>query len=126
MASHPQPINDSSVISLLGCWGGESAYFNHAKGGLLKKLSTIGVPRVLEIAVPLALTRHAYSAAKAVIQLYARSLGCHADWGGFDLYAHSILGPDALLRVHSGGEDDFALLARGYPVDFHDRFRDDP
>ncbi|MGV2164918.1 hypothetical protein ACQZ40_00950 [Agrobacterium sp. 16-172Ci] len=122
MTSHPQRIDDSGVTSLLAHWGGESAYFNHAEGELLDKLSIIGVPRVLEIAVPVALTPDAYSAAKAVIHLYARSLDCHADWGGFDLYAHAPLGPHALLRVHSAGEPDFDRLASGYPIDFYDRY----
>ncbi|WP_030538439.1 hypothetical protein [Sphingobium sp. DC-2] len=125
MTSHPHRIDDSGVTSLLAHWGGESAYFNHDEGEILDRLSNLGSPRVLEIAVPLSVTPDAYSAATAVIALYARSLNCHADWGGFDLYASSHLGPEALLRVHSGGEPDFATLGRGYPAAFHDRFGDD-
>jgi len=125
MTSHPHRIDDSGVTSLLAHWGGESAYFNHDEGEILDRLSNLGTPRVLEIAVPLSVTPDAYSAAKAVIALYARSLDCHADWGGFDLYASSHLGPEALLRVHSGGEPDFATLGRGYPAALHDRLGDD-
>lgn len=125
MTSHPHRIDDGGVTSLLAHWGGESAYFNHKEGELLEKLSSIGRPRVFEVAVPLALTPDAYSAAKATIHRYALSLGCHAEWGGFDLYASSPLDADALLRIHSQGEPDFALLARGYPTGFRDRFGDD-
>jgi NAD(P)-dependent dehydrogenase (short-subunit alcohol dehydrogenase family) len=125
MTSHPHRIDDGGVTSLLAHWGGESAYFSHRQDELLEKLSSIGLPRVLEVAVPLALTPDAYSAAKAAIHRYARSLGCHADWGGFDLYTQSPLDADALLRVNTLGEPDFALLARGYPTGFRDRFGDD-
>ncbi|MEQ1689495.1 MAG: hypothetical protein ABL874_13065 [Sphingopyxis sp.] len=75
MTSHPHRIDDGGVTSLLAHWGGESAYFSHRQGELLETLSGIGLPRVLEVAVPLALTPDAYSAAKAAIYAYARSLG---------------------------------------------------
>lgn len=115
LTSHPRSIDDSGVTSLLAHWGGESTYFNHDEGDILDRLSNVGTPRVLEIAVPVSITPDAYSAAIAVIALFARTLGCHADWGGFDLYARDPLRPEALLRVHTSGESDFAMLGRGYP-----------
>ena len=125
MTSHPQRIDDGGVTSLLAHWGGESAYFNHEEGEMLDKLSNLGTPRVFEIAVPLGVTPDAYSAAKAVIALYARSLSCHTEWGGVDLYATSHLGPDRLLNVHSAGEADFVALGRGYPGAYRSRYGED-
>lgn len=124
MVSHPLRIDDSGVTDLLAYWGGESAYFNHAEGDTLQKLSGIGLPRVLEIAVPIGHTRHAYSAAQAVTNVYARSLDCHAERGMFDLYAIKPLGPAALLCVLTSGEPEFAALGRSYPGRFsyqHDK-----
>ena len=36
MTSHPHRIDDSGVTSLLAHWGGESAYFNHDEGEILR------------------------------------------------------------------------------------------
>ena len=121
MVSHPLPRDDGGVTSLLAHWGGESVYFNHHEGDAIDKLSSIGRARVLEIAVPLHVTRHVYDAARSVTQHYGRSLGCHTDWGMFDLYAAFPLSPDAVLRVHSHGETDFGLLGRSYPQTFKPR-----
>lgn len=118
MTSHPRRVDDSGVIWPLSYWGGESAYFNHHGGDILDLLSKIGTPRVLEVAVPIHTTPDAYSAAQAVVATYGRSFDCHTDKGGFDLYTSEQLKPDALLRVHSAGEQSFAALARGYPVTF--------
>lgn len=76
MVSHPVEIEDSGVELLLESWGGESAYFWQRDPALQTLLKTIGQPRVLEIAMPLALSRHSYSAAEAVVATYARTLDC--------------------------------------------------
>lgn len=125
MVSHPLSITDGGVTDLLAHWGGESAYFNHPEGALLQKLSSIGLPRVLEIAVPLGHTRHAYPAAKALTHVYARSLGCHAERGMFDLYAVKPLEPRAIRRVVTDGEPEFAGLGLSYPAGLPHRRDDD-
>ena len=76
MVSHPAAIDDGGVEPLLGSWGGEGAYFWQQDEQLQALLRGIGRPRVLEVAVPLSLTRHAFSAGEAVVAAYGRSLGC--------------------------------------------------
>jgi len=58
------------------------------------------------------------SAGRAVVSTYARTLGCHADSGAFDLYARQALGPEAILKIHSEGDTTFAAITRGYPARF--------
>ena len=65
MTSHPEPVDDPGVRELLGRWGGEVAYAGLESGTLLNHLQTIGKPRVLEIAVPLAHTSCAIWAGRA-------------------------------------------------------------
>ena len=119
MVSHPVDPKSSGVKPLLESWGGESVYFWQQDPGLQTLLTSIGRPRVLEIAMPLAHSCHGYRAAEAVIAAYARMLGCRPDGGGsFDFYSHTALGPEAILAVHSGGDESFLRLARGYPADY--------
>lgn len=120
MTSHPLDIEDGGVTLLLGNWGGESAYFWLRDPALEALVARLGVPRVLEVAVPLDATRHAYSAGRAVVATFARTLGCKPEKEAFDLYTTRPLGPEAVLAIHSEGEADFATLARGYPLAFVD------
>lgn len=119
MVSHPHDIEDGGVELLLESWGGEAVYFWQQDPDLQSLLRRLGRARVIELAVPLAITKHAYSAGRAVVSAYARTLGCHADGGAFDLYAFQSLGADAILKVHSEGDTIFALIARGYPAGFN-------
>jgi hypothetical protein len=121
MTSHPVSADDSGVKLLVGHWGGEGVYFWLKDPQLVERVKSLGRPRVIELAVPLAVTRHAYSAAKAVVAAFVRTLGCDPDWSAFDLYTTSALGADAVLNIHTEGEPNFAALARGYPASFVDR-----
>lgn len=119
MTSHPRRvIDDSGVTLLLGNWGGESVYFWLRDTALQKLVASTGVPRVLEMAVPLDATRHAYSAGRAVVATFGRTVGCNPDREAFDLYSIRALGSEAVIAVHSEGEPHFAALARGYPSGF--------
>lgn len=124
MCSHPQPIDDSGVEELLGRWGGEVTYFDQYDPALCDLLCCTGHGRVIEVAVPLCATDHSVDAAKTVIAMTAKAMAAPADWGGFDLYATRPLPPEAVLRVHTKGEANFAALARGYPAQFDDRYGD--
>lgn len=115
MASHPIAIEHGGVERLLRYWGGEVTSFQLNNEDLLARLATIGRPRVIEVAVPLAATRHAFSAAQAVVATFGRSLGCPGDQKDFDLYAESALPAAAVLRVHSAGEADFEMMGQTYP-----------
>jgi hypothetical protein len=76
---------------------------------------------VIELAVPLGVTRHAYSAAKAVVANFVTTQGRKPDRAAFDLYTTTPLGADAVLKIHTEGEPKFASLAGGYPARFIDR-----
>jgi len=121
MTSHPISADNGPVELLLEHWGGEGVYFWLKDPKLVELVKSFGRPRVIELAVPLQVTPHAYSAAKAVVATFVMSLGCEPDWPAFDLYATSALGADAVLNIHTEGEPNFTALARGYPVGFVDR-----
>jgi hypothetical protein len=116
MTSQPVGIKDGGVTPLLGSWGGEAVYF-WLEDAMLEELG-IGKPRVLEMAVPLDATRHAYSAGRSVVATFGRTLGCDPDTGAFDLYATRSLGAEAVLAIHTEGEAVFSEIAKGYPTEF--------
>jgi hypothetical protein len=70
------------------------------------------------MAVPLDATNRAYSAAEAVVATFAQTLGCKPDKKAFDLYSTENLGPEHVLKIHTDGDPNFAILARGYPANF--------
>lgn len=116
--SSPHSIDDGGVELLVESWGGEAVYFWQRDEGLQAMLKRIGRPRVLEIAIPLSYSRHAYAAAEAVVAAYGRTLGCVPDNGGFELYTTQPLPAQNVLAVHSEGDPSFATMARGYPASF--------
>jgi hypothetical protein len=73
---------------------------------------------VIEVAAPLAATRHQHSAAEAMVAAYGRSLGLRWETKMFDLYVTQPLPPQAVLAVHSGGEPAFAAIGASYPERF--------
>jgi len=121
MVSHPTAVDNSGVVPLMARWGGEVASFWTKEAALVGPLTVLGTPRVIELAVPLALTSHAYSAACAIVATFGRTLGCIPDKHGFDLYAKGPLGADAVLSVHSMGDATFQAIGRTYPVGYIDR-----
>ena len=122
MVSEPVPIDDGGVSLLLGKWGGEATYFWLQDPGLEKLVASLGIPRVIEIAVPPNVTKVAYPAARAVVNAFARKRGLKCeDWAAFEFYSMQPLGPHSVIAVHSGGEPDFEALARGYPAAFNRR-----
>lgn len=115
MVSTPVPPDDSGVELLLSRWGGEVTYFWLRDQGLIDRVSQLGRARVIEVAVPVAATRHSYSAGAAVVATFARTLGCKPDRKSFDLYTKQALGPEAILAIRTEGEDEFMTLASTYP-----------
>lgn len=115
MVSTPVPPDDSGVELLLSHWGGEVAYFWLRDQALIDLVARLGRGRVVEIAVPMAATRHIYSAGEAVVATFARTLGCKPDRKNFDLYTKQALGPEAILAIHSEGEQCFTALGTTYP-----------
>lgn len=120
MVSHPVLPTDGGVELLLQHWGGEGVYFCLKDPAHIELVQGIGLPRIIEVAVPLSATTSDYSAAKAVVATYVTSLGAKPDWPAFDLYATRALGADAVLDLHTEGEPNFTAMARGYPPGFVD------
>lgn len=120
MVSHPVTPDDGGVELLLESWGGEAVYFWQQDRDLQAMLKSIGTPRVVELTVPLALTRHASLAGRAVIATFARTLGCTPDKCAFDLYAAAPLAPNHIRKIHSPGTPSFTNMARSYPATFVD------
>ena len=120
MVSHPLEVGDGGVELLLKYWGGEAIYFWQQDMTLREKLKGIGRPRVLEIAMPLIHSNHSYSASKAVVATYARSLGCDSESNAFDLYTTHALGPEHVVSVHTEGDPNYLAMAQGYPTRFVD------
>lgn len=118
LTSNPQPIDDSGVELLLGNWGGEATYFWLKDPRLERLVMTIGRPRIIEIAVPIANTSHWLNAGLAVIGTFVRSLGGHTQNGAFDLYSKVALDKSAILAIHSDGEPRFKTIALGYPTGY--------
>jgi len=120
MTSHPVAPDDSGVELLVGHWGGEVTYFWLRDQALIDRVAALGRGRVVEVAVPVAATRHSYSAGEAVVATFARALGCKPDKKAFDLYTARPLGPEAILSVHSDGEADYLALGSGFPAGYVD------
>lgn len=118
MTSHPRPIDDGGVTMLLEHWGGEGVYFWLQDADQIELVKSIGRPRVIEIALPLDATNRAYPAASAVVATFAQTLSCEPDKAAFDVYSTRTLGPETVLNIHTDGDPNFAILARGYPTSF--------
>lgn len=115
MDSTPVPPDHSGVELLLSNWGGEVVYFWLHDQRLIDRVKKIGRGRVIEVVVPVSATRHSYCAGKAVVATFARTLGCKPDRNSFDLYTTQPLAAEAILRIHSEGEPDFAALGSTFP-----------
>jgi hypothetical protein len=115
MVSHPVVIHDRGVEPLMAHWGGEVASFCTKDPVLLSPIAAVGQPRVIELTVPLALTRHNGSAGKAAVATFGRTLGCIVGKHFFDLCATTPLRPDSVLRVHSEGDSSFQAMGTRLP-----------
>jgi hypothetical protein len=117
MVSHPLPPDDAGVEPLLREWGGESVNFSNEAEAFEALLIAIGAPRILEIAVPIRVTRQAHLAARAVVAAFAQTLGCHSPPQPFDLYLTEPLPGSAVLNVHAEGDATFGdVLARAAQI----------
>jgi hypothetical protein len=115
LVSHPGAIDDGGVEPLMAHWGGEVASFWTKDPTLLAPLAAIGKARVIELAVPLALTQYSYSAGQAAVATFGRALGCIPGKHSFDLCVTTALPPDSILTVHTEGSFSFNAIGISYP-----------
>ncbi len=119
LAAQPYPLDDSGVVELVTAWGGESVNFVHRRGSVRELLMTLGYPRVIEVALPLAITTRVDSAASNILDAYAATIGPCGGWGGgSDMVAVQPIPPDRIVAVHSPGEPSYEQMGRGYPERF--------
>jgi hypothetical protein len=119
LSTRPFHRDASAVFELFDMWGGESIAFKHIRGGSRALLRTIGRPRVIEVALPLAASTRTSSAAEDVVRSYGFALGCEAGWPAYsDMVVETAIPPAWILGIHSEGELSFASMARGYPPGF--------
>lgn len=98
MVSHPVATDDGGVEPLMAHWGGEVGSMWTMHRVLLAPLAAMGRPCIVELAVPLAQTRHSYWAAQAVVATFGRALGCVPSKHAFDLYVTTALPPIRFFR----------------------------
>lgn len=120
MVSHPLPVDDGGVVPLMAHWGGEVASMWIKDPILLAPLAATGKPRVIEFAVPIALTRQAYSAGEAVLATFGHTLGCLPSKHAFDLFVTTALPPASVLQVHTERDPSFHAMGRTYPDGYVD------
>jgi len=119
LTGQPYPLDDSGVVELVTAWGGESVNFVHRRGAIRELLMAIGRPRVIEVALPLAITTRADSAANNILDAYAASIGPCGGWGGgSDMVAVQPISPYQIIAVHSPGDPSYEQIGRGYPERF--------
>lgn len=109
MISHPTALDDPAVSSFSRYWGGEVVHMPWEGSSLLEKLSVIGRPRIIEVAVPVRVTDHATTVARAVLDEFALLLGCGAREHTVSLCARKPLPPAAVRAVHTGSEASSAV-----------------
>ncbi|TAU45470.1 hypothetical protein ELI43_26445 (plasmid) [Rhizobium leguminosarum] len=83
------PIDDSGVERLLAIWGGEVASWTLEDNGAELGLPAIGLPRIMEIAMPIATAMDgsvASTIAGRLVDLRMADLGFTKYRGGIDLY----------------------------------------
>lgn len=120
MVSHPISPEDGGVVPLMKHWGGEVASMWVSDPALLAPLQAIGRARIVEIAMPLAVTRHSYAAGKAVVSTFGRSVGAIPEKAAFDLYSYQPVPPSAVLAVHTEGDPAYTAMGTTYPAGFTD------
>ena len=99
------PTHDS-VEPLLTHWGGEVVYFHLQDRALIARIRGFGQPVVLELAVPVASTKHAINFAESALSAVTEGLGYSPRVRGIDAYLTQPLGPEGLIAIHSAGNFD--------------------
>ncbi|RCK39991.1 hypothetical protein [Thalassospira xiamenensis] len=118
LSALPLSVDDGGVERLLSHWGGEAVYMWLEDRSLIELVQSIGKKFVIEACVPLSATKHAYDAAQAVMETFARSLKLHPENKTFDVCVRSDLPSEAIFKIHTEGEECFRKLGCGYPASY--------
>ncbi len=123
--AHPCAINDSGITPFLESWGGEISRWAVEDEAVLENLRVLGKPRVIELAIPIALT--GWVVARLAQQIIAVKGHEPRLPGGFgaDICIRQPLPPANILRVLTEGDPHFASLGRRYPLTYAERMCDE-
>lgn len=83
-------------------------------------LRTLGKARIIEIATPINVTRHAHAASTAVVATFGRSRGATPKKSAFDLYVDAPLPAAAVRAIHTEAYAAFAAMGATYPSGYID------
>ena len=112
----PVRVEDGGFERQLAYWGGEAVYmWLEDAPNLIEIVQSIGKPYVIEVCVPISESTCAFDAAQVVIGSFISSLGLRPRNTSFDLCVTSNLPSEAILGIHTEGEECFRKLGRGYP-----------
>jgi hypothetical protein len=117
LTARPIPIDDGVVNLLLQHWGGEVVYFWLEDYPRLDALvQNIGKGRVIEIAAPIAATKHASRVAEAVTATFSNVDWFMRDFENVDVCLGRGIPADAVVAVHTDGDATFSEIGTTYPV----------
>lgn len=110
-AAKPQRPTSAGVRRLLSLYGGEAASFHLEDSLLLARLETLGRPRIVEAAIPLATVRRSTPLGKAILGAFAARHNVRLDEVMPDLFAKQDLGAGTILAIHTEGEARFTAFS---------------
>ena len=118
LVATPASVEETGIKPLVTFWGGEVANFCLDEAECASIVS-FGRGRVLECAIPIASTDYGATAAASVVNAFALSLGTKPDnTPGFDFNIKYSLAPEAILRVHSEGDESYHTLGQNLQQKF--------
>ncbi len=100
---------NDGVEPLLSHWGGEVVYFHLEDEALIARVQGIGRPVILELAVPVALTEHAFGFAESALSSVTEALGYPPQLRGIDAYLTQPLGPEGVIAIYAPPDFDRVL-----------------
>ena len=112
--THPLSINDDGVRPLPETWGGEMITIYVRDKNVKDKLKAIGVPCVIELALPIPRT-YICEIAESLIKAYAQcNSWCNSN-RGFDIGIAENHDKIKVLRIHTSFDEEYLNIGKTYP-----------
>ena len=112
--THPLSINDDGVRPLPETSGGEMITFYVRDKNVKDKLKAIGVPCVIELALPIPRT-YICEIAESLIKAYAQcNSWCNSN-RGFDIGVAENHDKIKVLRIHNSFDEEYLNIGKTYP-----------